>query len=321
MSKTSANQRANQKARQGGARPPARPVPRASGAAKAYPRRTQRAVAKARRHRRNTTFWIVISVVVVIGIAATVAVAGGGSSSGGGADRAASPALVKPISSVPADVFSAVGKGSASSLPNAIQAPALTKDGKPRIVFIGSEYCPYCAAERWGLAVALSRFGTFTGLRTTHSSSTDLYPDTNTLSFHGAKFTSPYITFESVELETNQPSGSGYKPLETPTAEQAKLMAKYDAPPYVAASDAGAIPFIDFGGTYMSTGATYSVQVLSGKSHQQIADALSDPTDPIAQGVIGVANGFTATICKLTNNQPASVCATPAIQKLAAQIK
>ena len=48
--------------------------------------------------------------------------------------------------------------------------------GKPEILYIGAEYCPYCATERWPLAVALSRFGTFTGLRGIHSSATDVYP-------------------------------------------------------------------------------------------------------------------------------------------------
>ena len=38
--------------------------------------------------------------------------------------------------------------------------PALTSGGKPEILYVGAEYCPYCAAERWAMVVALSRFGT-----------------------------------------------------------------------------------------------------------------------------------------------------------------
>ncbi len=38
---------------------------------------------------------------------------------------------------------------------------------------MGAEYCPFCAAQRWAMVNAFSRFGTFTGLTTTHSSSTD----------------------------------------------------------------------------------------------------------------------------------------------------
>jgi hypothetical protein len=43
------------------------------------------------------------------------------------------------------------------------------------VVFVGAEYCPYCASERWPLVMALSKFGTFfEGLRGSMSSTTDL---------------------------------------------------------------------------------------------------------------------------------------------------
>jgi hypothetical protein len=32
------------------------------------------------------------------------------------------------------------------------------------MLYIGAEYCPYCAAERWPLVMALSKFGTFSNL-------------------------------------------------------------------------------------------------------------------------------------------------------------
>ena len=46
------------------------------------------------------------------------------------------------------------------------------------MLYIGAEFCPYCAAMRWSMAVALSRFGTFTPLHGIHSSSTDVDPST-----------------------------------------------------------------------------------------------------------------------------------------------
>ena len=46
----------------------------------------------------------------------------------------------------------------------AIKDTALTSNGKPEILYIGAEFCPYCAAERWAIAVALSRFGTLSPL-------------------------------------------------------------------------------------------------------------------------------------------------------------
>ena len=63
---------------------------------------------------------------------------------------------------VPASVLAQVGIGASS--PQALKpvtGPALTSGGKPEMLYIGAEWCPYCAAERWAMAVALRRFGTF----------------------------------------------------------------------------------------------------------------------------------------------------------------
>ena len=188
----------------------------------------------------------------------------------------------------------------------------MTDGGKPLVVYIGAEYCPYCAAERWAMVAALSRFGTFSNLGQTHSSSSDIYPNTPTLSFHGATYTSQYLAFQGVETESNQPSGSGYATLDTPTAAQQQLLSKYDAAPYVPSNEAGSIPFIDFGNQGMVSGASYSPQLLAGKTAEQVAAALKDPTSPIAQAVDGTANAFTTLLCGLTNNQPSAVCTSTA---------
>ena len=58
--------------------------------------------------------------------------------------------LVEQVTSVPADVLAAVGRGSADSLPKALPGPVLAKNGKPRIVWIGAEYCPYSARRNGG---------------------------------------------------------------------------------------------------------------------------------------------------------------------------
>ena len=161
-------------------------------------------------------------------------------------------------------------------------------DGKPLVTYIGAEYCPYCAAERWALAVALSRFGTFSHLSGTHSASADVYPDTQTLSFYGSSYSSPYVDFQPVEEATNQQVGRHYQTLQTPTAAQSSLMATYDT--------AGSIPFLDIGNRYVVTGASFSPQVLQGLSRQQIAAQLGDPSSPVAQAIDGTANDITAAI-------------------------
>src|SRR4029079_19324163 len=93
------------------------------------------------------------------------------------------------------------GAGSAGvqAAPAPITAPALTSGGKPKVLYVGAEYCPFCAAQRWPVVVALSRFGTWSGLRQTTSASGDVYPDPSTLSFHRAAYASDYLSFTGVE--------------------------------------------------------------------------------------------------------------------------
>ena len=233
--------------------------------------------------------------------------------------------VVTDTTSVPASTLDAVGAGSGvTGLPKAISGGTpLTSGGKPEVLYMGAEDCPFCAAERWAMVGALSRFGTFSGLSTVHSGNNagEVFPNTPTWTFAKASYTSKYLTFTPVESETNIPDKStgGYTSLETPTKEQSALLAKYDAPPYVASADSGAIPFIDFGNKYMLSGASYSPSVLQGKSWSQIASALKDPTSPIARAVDGTANYLTATICKLTGNQPATAC-TPVVKQLEAKL-
>jgi hypothetical protein len=171
------------------------------------------------------------------------------------------------------------------------------------------------------MIVALSRFGTFTGLATTHSAArngagtAEPYPNTATWTFANARFTSNYLTFTSVEEFTNipDPSTGGYTTLQTPTAEQQALLQKYDA------ASNGAIPFIDFGNRYMSVGASYDPGVLKGLTWSQIATDLHDPTTAVAKSALGAANYITAALCKLTSDKPATAC-TAAVQALQSKI-
>jgi hypothetical protein len=171
------------------------------------------------------------------------------------------------------------------------------------------------------MIVALSRFGTFTGLATTRSGvrsgagTAEPYPDTPTFTFANSTYTSSYLTFTAVEEFTNipDPSTGGYTKLQTPTAEQQALIQKYDA------ANQGAIPFIDFGNRYMSVGASYDPGVLQGLTWSQIAADLHDPTTKVAKSALGAANYITATLCKLTGNKPATAC-TAVVQALQARI-
>jgi hypothetical protein len=249
------------------------------------------------------------------------------SSSPNGPTGSALTSLVNTTTTVPASVLDTVGAGTFNGKVQTITGnpPPLVSNGKPELLFIGAEYCPYCAANRWAMIVALSRFGTFSGLTTVHSGITDgagdqePYPNTPTFSFVNAKYTSKYLTFTSVEGETNIPDTStgGYTALQTPTSAQQALLTKYDAAPYT--TEAGAIPFLDFGNKYVSIGVSYPNTAIQNLTWSQIAADLHNPNSTAAKAVDGTANYFTAAICKMTGNQPASAC-TPAVQALESQL-
>jgi hypothetical protein len=282
--------------------------------------------AKSAKKGTDYTAWIIVAIVIAVG-GALVFVFASGSNKTGGTDpikgRNPAPAsLVKAVTTIPPSTWSKVGAGSVSSLPIKLPGPPLvTNDGKPRVVYIGAEYCPYCATERWGMVNALSRFGEFSNLSITTSATNtqqggpEVFPKTPTFSFHGSTYKSDYIKFEPVEEKTNT-----YQPLETPTPEQQGLMSKFDAPPYVDQQSAGAIPFVDFANQFLISGASYDASVLQGKTHAEIGAAMRDPSTAISKGAVGTANVMTATICATTGNKPADVCNDPTIQSIESQL-
>lgn len=243
--------------------------------------------------------------------------------SGGPSSSLAPAAMVKAATSVSASVADAVGLPSSVNPPKVLShQPLLTVGGKPAVFYVGAEYCPYCAAERWALVAALSRFGTFSNLRATHSSLTDVYADTATFSFYKSSYSSPYLVFDPTEMYTNQPApGGGYQTLQPLQGEAKAVFTKYDSPPFVPSSGQGAFPFADFGNSVLVSGASYSPQVLAGLTNLQIAKDLSNPSSPVAQAIAGTANYLTAALCSITSGKPASVCKEPYVAKAAHAMK
>jgi hypothetical protein len=275
----------------------------------------------AERRRKVMTAFVPVLVVLLVVAAFIVAktLVGSGAKSGKKGTAAAAEVINK-ISNVPASTFNAVGAGDIKVVPKAVNGPALTSDGKPRVLYVGAEYCPYCAAERWAIAVALSRFGTLHNVGQTNSApAPEAYPNTSTLAFHGTTLDSPYIAFTPYETATNQVKNGSYTRLDSLTSADEQLFRKYDAPPYVSSDNKGSIPFLLIGGKYLISGASYDAGVLAGKTHAQIAAALKDPNSAISKAVVGTANVITAAICDTTAKKPANVCTSPGV--VAAQKK
>jgi thiol-disulfide isomerase/thioredoxin len=257
---------------------------------------------------------VIVIVLIIVKAASNTPAAAVGSA----ASSATTSTVASELASVPASTLNAVGKGTVSPLTATKGQPALTSGGKPEVVYMGAEYCPYCAAERWGMVVALSRFGTFSGLHLIRSSNNDVYTNTATLSFYKSSYTSKYLVFNSVEMNSEKQVGNGYATLQKPTAAESKLLSTYDAPPYVPSANSGAIPFVDIGNQYLISGSQYSPSDLGttqsvdpghfGLTWTQIAADVKNPSSPVAKDIDGVANSITAAICKITNNADAAVC-------------
>jgi hypothetical protein len=209
-------------------------------------------------------------------------------------ESAAPAAVVRQVTNVPAAVLSESGPARVITPLQQVRTagPPLTVGGKPAIIFVSEESCPFCAAERWAVTVALSHFGTWTQLGVTSSAADDVYPNTATLSFRSAAYHSAQLTLLTTELTDN-----AGRPLQPQTPLDTELIAHFDVPPYVNSADqSGAVPFLDIANQYILAGAQYDPQVLAGLSARQIASQLRDPSSPVAQAVDGSAQVIVAAI-------------------------
>lgn len=250
---------------------------------------------------------VIASVAVVAALALVITLAAVNAGHKKAAATRSGNRVVAEVASVPQAVLDQVGVGKShplSSVPSGKTLASSASNGKPVFVYVGAEYCPYCATERWGVVQALSRFGTFSNLDISASSPTDAYPNTATFTFHGSTYRSNYLQLQATETNSNVSDGQGYKTLDTETALQQQLERQYNPQ--------GNIPFLVIDGQFGNLGASYDPAVLKGKTAEQIAESLQDPNSPVAQGVLGLANRITAAICKVTNGQPEKVCTTSA---------
>ena len=230
------------------------------------------------------------------------------------APAATDAAVEQAIAGIPAATFNAVGAGTATSLKAISGEPELTLDGKPEVLYMGGEYCPYCAAERWAVAAALGRFGVLSGTKFIHSSPTDVYPSTPTMSFYKSSYASKYVAFVPVEWYSEKPdpaTPTGYAYLQRPTTEQSALFNRYSG---------GGFPFVDIGNRYVVSGVQYLPSALANMTWAQVVAAMRDPSSPVARDIDGAANMITAAICKLTHDQPVGVSRSAGVRAASASI-
>jgi|GEM_PF-1311538 len=336
-----------------------RPQPRPQGRPNRPPQRGRR---RSRGGMTSTTrnaalfgsIFVVLAVVIIV-LVSTLGGSGGVSSSAGKGftSKPAPASITSGLAGVTNAELSQAGAGGGQVIFNSTSGPVyslhgqppLTQNGKPLVAFFGAEYCPFCAATRWALVVALDKFGTFSGLQITKSSPVDFAPNTPTLDFSKATYQSQYLSFVEDEQLSNSctkavsnpspppkyacASLADYPILQKPTKFMERLVTKYDSSTFVGPNAAGGIPFVDIGNRWVESGAPYpSSQTqfppvsLDGLTWQQIVGSLQAPqAGSTGQAILGAANDYIAAFCELLGGKGPAICHASFITALEKTIK
>ena len=177
--------------------------------------------------------------------------------------------------------------------------PEFTKNGTPILVYVGADYCPYCAVQRYSLTMALMRFGNFTGLEYMTSAFDD--GDYSTFTFANSTYHSNYLVFQPFELYTRSDSTLATLPTNyTSTFQQ-----------YGSSS----FPFTNFADEYYISGAILDPSILGTMNQTQVISSIL-AGNTLGSEIRQSANVITAVICETTGNRPSSVCDNPSITAL-----
>jgi hypothetical protein len=281
------------------------PPPKASPGKSPRSGAGRRAAQEAHR-RRQRNLIIAGAVVAAVAILAAVLVITGLSSSKPKATPRTplTPAELQHLSSVPmSTLVAATKKMTPPNSPSNGNPPPLTSGGKPEMLYIGAEFCPICATERWPMMVALAHFGTFNNVSQTSSAALD--GNIPTLSFYGSSFASPDMVFTPVETTTNQPKGNYYEPLQAPTAAQQARWSKD-------LNGNLSFPYINMGAKYLLNTSQFPDTVLQGSTFSTIMGDVGNNSTTIGLNIDAAAGFLVRYLCNMTGNKPAGTCAAVA---------
>ena len=186
-------------------------------------------------------------------------------------------------------------------------APLKRPSGKSLVFFMGAGFCPYCAAERWAIVTALSKFGTWEGIVEDSSAGHDeKYLNIPTLSFARTRYDSELIEF--IGRET---SDRNFEPLQELDDKDYEILDTFN-PDQI-------IPFLMIDGQFMQVGSGYSPQLLEGLDHAKVKAALADVNSAVGKAIDSEASNIVAMICKSIGGK-AEICSSDNIRSLGAKI-
>lgn len=163
--------------------------------------------------------------------------------------------------------------------------PLKRQTGKALVYFMGAGFCPFCAAQRWAIVNALSRFGKWEGLVDDKSAGQDeKYLNVPTMSFAKAKYTSDVVEF--IGRET---ADRNFEPLQELDDKDYEVLDVYN-PDQI-------IPFLLIDGRFTQIGAGFSPQLIENMSHEAVRAEMSKPDSSIGKVIQSEIDNITALIC------------------------
>jgi thiol-disulfide isomerase/thioredoxin len=186
-----------------------------------------------------------------------------------------------------------------------VSKDTIRRGGKLYVFFMGAEYCPHCAAERWAVVRALQKFGQWDGLKQTMSAARDqVFLNLPTYDFTKATYNSPNIEFASREIKDRE-----FKPLQKLLKTEEKLVRKFNP--------SKEIPFLLVGGRFMQVGSGFTPKIFIGHTFRQTETELKKMESDIRKTIDDEANIISALMC--ISGLPPEVCKETGVAELVAQ--
>jgi len=231
-------------------------------------------------------------------------------------------------------------------------APLFTVNGKSAVTYLGAISCVYCGENRWAMALALSRFGSFQNLFIGYSSLGD--QDVPTLYWAPAHYNSSsavdwgnfyngtYVNFLSIEYASPITAGFEMQPLSYfQTQAKATNNSVYEAATslIVRENNYAGTPYTiwakyavlsadaqDFGDTTSTATTTSSTTLpISSMTHDQILSSFAHPTTQFAWTEYAAADYYIALVCaslgvgSTSSMTSPPICSSPSVSVMTTQ--
>ena len=187
-----------------------------------------------------------------------------------------------------------------------VSKDTMRRGGKLFVFFMGAEYCPYCAAERWAIVRSLQKFGQWDGLKQTISAARDEpFLNLPTYDFTKDTYTSPHIEFVAREIQDRE-----FKPLDKILKTEEKLLRKFNPKKE--------IPFLLIAGRFAQIGSGFTPKIFIGHTFRQTETELKKVESEIRKTIDEEANIISALLC--ASGLPPELCKETGTAELVAQV-